>query len=389
MINFDIEEMEQSSEKAEIDYKKNVDQRNQGVSMNFTDIQVELREIEARIEQLHSEIEKMKPQAEEEQKENYAAITRLAYQHPVKNETFLKTTEHVKKMTIGSLSYFFVADKQDIYDRMLYLCRLSKGIGLEWSAEDIYKEGLGFDEWDMGNLCRDLWDDKYAYLTEAFMIAGLSEDVRNFMPVVADLAQMFDCDKEEIRVIAQVAKSVLEDNTDILNEIQVTVPERWCGQFRDYIPYKWIIDQRIKCDEICTVRWMGKYEYDEEDETCNTNKKALGFMDQISKALQEEEKRQPAIVRMQLENGSLVKKGESVLECDEQTVVKESIGGGGAFRIRIKEQEKKILAPCDGIVYYVDFEKKSRIEGKMDHYMAIYVVSYFDDYDSFLYAVQG
>ena len=178
-----------------------------------------------------------------------------------------------------------------------------------------------------GNLCRDLWDDKYAYLTEAFMIAGLSEDVRNFMPVVADLAQMFDCDKEEIRVIAQVAKSVLEDNTDILNEIQVTVPERWCGQFRDYIPYKWIIDQRIKCDEICTVRWMGKYEYDEEDETCNTNKKALGFMDQISKALQEEEKRQPAIVRMQLENGSLVKKGESVLECDEQTVVKESIGG--------------------------------------------------------------
>ena len=86
MINFDIEEMEQSSEKAEIDYKKNVDQRNQGVSMNFTDIQVELREIEARIEQLHSEIEKMKPQAEEEQKENYAAITRLAYQHPVKNE---------------------------------------------------------------------------------------------------------------------------------------------------------------------------------------------------------------------------------------------------------------------------------------------------------------
>lgn len=169
MINFDIEEMEQSSEKAEIDYKKNVDQRNQGVSMNFTDIQVELREIEARIEQLHSEIEKMKPQAEEEQKENYAAITRLAYQHPVKNETFLKTTEHVKKMTIGSLSYFFVADKQDIYDRMLYLCRLSKGIGLEWSAEDIYKEGLGFDERDMGNLCRDLWDDKYAYLTEKYL----------------------------------------------------------------------------------------------------------------------------------------------------------------------------------------------------------------------------
>lgn len=387
MINFDIEEMEQSSEKAEIDYKKNVDQRNQGVSMNFTDLQVELREIEARIEQLHSEIEKMKPQAEEEQKENYAAITRLAYQHPVKNETFLKTTEHVKKMTIGSLSYFFVADKQDIYDRMLYLCRLSKGIGLEWSAEDIYKEGLGFDERDMGNLCRDLWDDKYAYLTEAFMIAGLSEDVRNFMPVVADLAQMFDCDKEEIRVIAQVAKSVLEDNTDILNEIQVTVPERWCGQFRDYIPYKWIIDQRIKCDEICTVRWMGKDESDEEYEAkSNTNKTIPGSTGEK----QESRKRQPATVKMQLENGNLVKKGDCILEYDKLSVFRET--KQDLFRsseIKTKKQTKKILAPCDGIVYYVDFEKKSRIEGKMDHYMAIYVVSYFDDYDSFLYAVQG
>lgn len=368
--------------------------------MNFTDIQVELREIEARIEQLHSEIEKMKPQTEEEQKENYAAITRLAYQHPVKNETFLKTTEHVKKMTIGSLSYFFVADKQDIYDRLLYLCRLSKGIELEWSAEDIYKEGLGFDERDMGNLCRDLRDDKYAYLTEAFMIAGLSKNVRNFIPVVADLAQMFACDKEEIRVIAQVAKSVLEDNIDILNEIQVTVPERWCGQFRDYIPYKWIIDQRIKCDEICTVRWMGKDESDEEYEAkSNTNKTIPGSTGvniaayvaaSVSGEKQESRKRKPATVKMQLENGNLVKKGECILEYDKLSVVREK--KQDLFRsseIKTKKQTKKILAPCDGIVYYVDFEKQSRIEGKMDHYMAIYVVSYFDDYDSFLYAVQG
>lgn len=99
---------------------------------------------------------------------------------------------------------------------------------------------------------------------------------------------------------------MLEDNTDILNEIQVTVPERWCGQFRDYIPYKWIIDQRIKCDEICTVRWMGKDESDEEYEAkSNTNKTIPGSTGEK----QESRKRQPATVKMQLENGNLVKKG--------------------------------------------------------------------------------
>ena len=210
--------------------------------------------------------------------------------------------------------------------------------------------------------------------------------------VVADLAQMFDCDKEEIRVIAQVAKSVLEDNTDILNEIQVTVPERWCGQFRDYIPYKWIIDQRIKCDEICTVRWMGKDESDEEYEAkSNTNKTIPGSTGEKQKS----RKRQPATVKMQLENGNLVKKGDCILEYDKLSVFREK--KQDLFRsseIKTKKQTKKILAPCDGIVYYVDSEKNSRIEGKMDnwkmdHYMAIYVVSYFDDYDSFLYAVQG
>ncbi len=348
--------------------------------MNLTDIQVELREIEARIEQLHLEIEKMKPQTEEEQEENYAAITRLAYQYPVKNETFLKAAEHVRQMVISSLSYFFVADTQDSYDRLLYLCRLSKGIGLELSAEDIYKAGLGFDEQNMGNLSRDLMDQKYTYLTEACIVAGLSKEAKKYMPVVADIAHMFECDKEEIRVIAQVAKSVLVDNMDILKDIKTDTPERWRDRFMDYISQKWIRDQRIKCDVICTVRWMKKDESDGEyAQTVFTKQAAyagsMGFFGQ-SKAKQEGKKRQPAIIRMQLENGSLVKKGDCVLEYDKRTFVRER------YEIKTKKQKSVILAPCDGIVYYAEFEEKSRIEGKMDQYMAIYVVSYFDDYDS-------
>lgn len=346
--------------------------------MNLTDIQVELRKIEARIEQLHSEIEKMKPQTEEEQEENYAAITRLAYQYPVKNKTFLKAAEHVRQMVISSLSYFFVADTQDSYDRLLYLCRLSKGIGLELSAEDIYKAGLGFDEQNMGNLSRDLMDQKYTYLTEACIVAGLSKEAKKYMPVVADIAHMFECDKEEIRVIAQVAKSVLVDNMDILKDIKTDTPERWRGRFMDYISQKWIRDQRIKCDVICTGRWMKKDESDGEyAQTTYTS-----FMRFISQniEMQEEKKRQSAIIWMQLENGSHVKKGDCVLEYDKPTFVRER--ETYSSEIKTKKQKSVILAPCDGIVYYVEFEEKSRIEGKMDQYMAIYVVSYFDDYDS-------
>lgn len=45
--------------------------------------------------------------------------------------------------------------------------------------------------------------------------------------------------------------------------------------------------------------------------------------------------------------------------------------------------EKNVIAPCDGVVFFIEDKKAGAIKDKTDEYIVVYVVSYFDDYTSF------
>lgn len=348
--------------------------------MNFTELQMELRSIEEHISQLHNEIEGMKPQIEEEKKTDFESINRLAKKHPVKNTKLTKTSQEIKHIFMRGLAYLLVTEETDAYDRLLYLTRLSIGCGLDMTAEEIYKNGLEFKAADIERLCTELSGYKYTYLVEAFIVANLSaEPAVDMWFVIADIAKAMGLEKEELRVTAQVAKAKLTDNQDILKGLPALSKNRWSNQFTDYISHDWIVKQRVECGRICTL----KFEFVETND-----ERTMAILNGNSDIWTKE--RHPCEITKRLKAGSVVKKGDILCVYTEKVKKTSETGLFTFFMFMCKEddslydkKEKTLIAPCDGIVFFIEDKINSKVAEKMDEYLSIYVVSYFDEYEDF------
>ena len=328
--------------------------------MNLTELQVELRDIEEHISQLHSEIEKMKPKTDEQKKTDFEAITKLARKYPIKNMSIAKAPDVVKKELVSSLAYLIRIGENDLYNRLLYLCRFALGCGLNISAEDIYKYGSELKPEDIEKYCIDLKEYKHTYLIEAFTLASMSEEARaDMLSAVADIAQMLQCNKEEILVFAQVAKSKLTDDTDILDDISLSENYGWSGKLGDYIPDEWIVSKRIKCADIL-----------------------LGVANKLSGSFILDQCK----IKSKLQAESIVKKGDKILVYEEKI---KNTNLGGMFMSRTvsmfqsQTETRTVTAPCDGMVFFVKLNKKGTSQGDTNKCLEVYVVSYFDDYNEF------
>lgn len=329
--------------------------------MNLTDLQIELRSIENQIARLHTEIEKMKPRPEEEKKADFKTITKLAKQHMISNLRISSASEAIRKQFLSGLSHLLLMEEQGIYERLLYLCRISQGCGLSLSAEELYKAGLEFEYQDMRELCIDLQEYKYSFLVEAFILANLSGDASvGLLSGIANLAELMGCDKEEIQVIGQVAKSRLLEDPELLKQIPRPSKNQWCGKFFEYIPKEWIEKQRKFCKVVC----VDLYE------------NAIDFFDEKIKQVA----KSPCVIKDRLQCGSVVQKGDIILTYEEE--VKKD-GDIILFTSKKYIKTENVTAPCDGIVFYAEEYKKSKAIDKKDKYIAVYVVSFFDDYDNF------
>ena len=330
--------------------------------MNLTDLQIELRSIEENIANLHSEIEKMKPQPAEEKKADFKQITKLAEKNTIKINSIFEATIETQKIIISSLAYMLLLDESDFYSRLLYLCRLAKGCGYDVTAEDIYKSGLEFEMSDINNLCNTIAEYKYSYLVEALLIANYSKEASvEVLSLIADVAQLLDVSKEQLRVLGTTAKGVLMNDMDILLDIPVPSKNMWSGKLRDYLTIQWIEDKRYSCGILCTKQYVKR---------ANTIFSALGNI-----SADEYKELSPCTIKKRLQAGSIVRKGDVICSYIEQEQ-KEAYYSAS--------KEKSIVAPCDGIVYFVNGKKNGIKKDKSDKFIAIYVVSYFDDYSEFV-----
>lgn len=312
--------------------------------MNLTDLQMELRSIEAHIATLHSEIEKMKPQPEKEKKADFEQITTLAAKNPIERISVKNAPIEIKKLFFSSLSYVLLQEEADFYNRILYLCRLAKGCGFDTTAENLYKLGLEFEMNDLNKLCQVISDYKYTYLVEMLIMANISDEAsENIFAIITDFASAFGISKEELRVLGMTAKGVLIDNVDFILGMPTPSKNMWSGKLKDYLSKAWIEQHRIDCGLLCTKKYSERRSI------------LVGY---------HIEKEMPCEIKKRVQTGTIVKKGDVICKYN-------------------KNKEKNIKAPCDGVAFFVDVKKNGEIKNKKDKYIAIYVVSYFDDYSDF------
>jgi len=217
------------------------------------------------------------------------------------------------------------------------------GCGLQWSAEEIHKSGLDFDAEKLDAFCKDLIDYKYTYLVEAFILANLTGSATaDILSALSDAAMLINCDKEEIRVTAQVAKSMLTNNFDLMLELPAPSEDKWVGKFCDYIPQEWLIAHRIKCAKLLTNRYFNLMEmsqmFSQPNDLCS--------------------------IKNKLPRGTMVKKGDRICSYTKQAQDGKNIS-------------RDVLASCDGIVFFTE----KRVNNS--EYTIIYVISFYDDYKDF------
>lgn len=306
--------------------------------MNLTKLQSELREVQGkltwaqnRLVALEAEIEEMKSEKQIDAEEMYKRITNLAQRHTISNEGLKKAELEIRAEYISCLSYLALIDKEGSEQKLLFLTRLALGLDRSYTTEVVVEYGLKFGNKDLGESLMRLKDRKLDLILDALILANMGEERKMGLSFVADMAYLLGASKEELKVISKVAKAVLENRFDILDEIELTEEHsKWQGMYTHYIPEKWLISRRALC-------------------------KKLENVSEIKKGLKQER---------------YVKKGETV-----------SIGYVSASKWWIpsssgKSQEVKLVVPKAGLLYY---SEKSLESESFYKNIIVYVANIFDD----------
>lgn len=331
--------------------------------MDLREFQRKFKEMEDFINNYISDIEKGKDKSYEYKKPDYENITNIAKKYPLKRKALKGASELMKKEYITSLTYFLTIGENTNFDKLLYICRISEGLKLDSSAEDICNAAMRFDGNDIEKVCEELIEYKFSYLVDALIIANIKGEAdKKILSLIADIAGFMSCSKEEVRVIALVAKTALTNNAYWLKDVTPFTGNIWIGMFSDFIPEKWIEAQRKFCATI---------NYDEYGRTSVYNP--------TDKTLYK------CVIKTQMKSEDVVKKGDIILDYEVKS--KNEIPNKYGVKLEgTKITRVVIKAPCNGVVLAINFTDKpdkDKFESVFNH-TDIYVTSCFDDYDKFI-----
>ena len=359
--------------------------------MTASEIQKELSSAEAWINSFQKKIKEMDPPEEKKVSKEFELIMQLAYKYPLKNPILMAACEMDKRYIIESLSFLIQIQESGRYERLLYLCRLARGIAYDKSAEDIYKLGIKVDEIEVKNFCMALEDYKYTCLVEMLIIANIPEKAsEDILAFISGIAEILGCDEEELKVVATVAKARISENYDILDNIfrlsAVQMRDVWVEQLKTYIPEKWIVGRRMKCAELCTKKHRNP----------NLSDSTPSFMMNVIK---NKNIIVPNFIESTIDQqGKMFFKGDSIMiyqnkisdndicpQCGQinSSKTKFCTNCGYAFTSDSSNNSGGryvVTAPKDGLVFDIEIEKGGNAMDLKDTYRIVYLTSCFDNY---------
>lgn len=312
--------------------------------MNLTELQSELRSLETQIANLQSKVQEMKPTSHTQRRSDYDKITKLAKQYALDKPYLRRESAYLRKQYITCLSPFVALDGQ-VYDRLLYLTRLSLGLQLPYTAEEILHLGLNTELADLDWQFQDLKPLKYSLLTDILILANCSGCAsEETLALAADYAVALGCNAEDMKITAQVAKAVLKNDFNILRVLPLPKLNCWQGVFRNHIPKAWLRSQRVLQKRLQNIEDLS-----EQDLTLDS---MLQFYQIFS---------QPLRILSLPARGCLVKKDDTLAEY--------TYGASGEIQT--------VTATKSGIAYFEEGEGASNDE----KYIDIFVCHWMDWFD--------
>lgn len=215
--------------------------------MDLTQLQAELRAVENKMSELQAEIEKMKPQPQADLAADYAKIARSAKQAPVNNLLVSAADDYTKKSYLSGLAYLSFAGQPVVMDRLLYLTALSIGIGCGYEPENLVTLGMRMDENAFEAVSEAVRPHRYAFLVDALVLANIHGAAEpSVLEILAALSHILGCGVEDMKMAAQVAKAVLTQDFDALDNVSPELACQYTGQFTGHIPESWLEKRRVE-----------------------------------------------------------------------------------------------------------------------------------------------
>lgn len=346
--------------------------------MDLAGMQKELCFLKRRINEMEISVEQMKLKPEEKKTAEYKIIDDLASLHPLTRDVLECAEESTQHLYIGILGNMALSENEYREARLLYIAKIMMGMsGQEKAVEQIIELGLRFEAEELNYLFSDLEQVKGSFLVDAFVVANICGKASEQMAAMLEpFTKALGCDREDIEVIATVAKSVMTDDFSDLDRLKNKISPNWNRRFPGALPERWLAGYRVYCGQYCVSTDLTQY----GDKMVAVPR---------------------CHVKKQVEAGEMVKKEDelvSYIECKASGLLTSSIElpsfGLPHFLFNRKEKKaigrakeeaenvKSIFSLADGLVFYLENEIVNEDSGRMEKFVNVYVVSPLDDYEA-------
>lgn len=325
---------------------------------NLSEIQLELRNMVNQIEALSSEIENLKPKDADEVEIELIKIEKFAEKQPIKNSQLRRQPDLVKKLYFQFLA--LVADKENLNfkEQLLFIKRIAVGVSYNKDIMGIIKDGMDMDESFFDDIAENLSHIKESLLLDALIAANITGTAaEEKLEIIAAAAEILGSSKEDLTVLSKLASSIIQHNVYIFSSITCTSNHKWYGKFTHYIPKDWLVFNRVSCGEYSKP-------------LSNSDPSFLGSALFGSTPIERIMKRSRIEVKKRVDAGTLVKKGETIVEYEQMNTL------------------KTISAPKDGMVFFTEVKGKAGMSTEGDK-IKVYLVSCFDEYNDFYSWLEG
>lgn len=216
----------------------------------------DLQELEAQVRILQEKIQAMKVEAantEHSAKQSigeFEKIKQLAKRHPLKRDGLKEEEEIVQKDYFRGLMQIVLASEESVYEGLLYVARIAKGINSDISVEELYRLGKDNNIEDITNMYETLISVKYIFLTDALIVAQLYPKKKEvLLEMIADISGILGLDSEDMKIIMTMARAVITENWDILAArpfMDLLIDNGECiPNFWGVVPSVWLAEQRV------------------------------------------------------------------------------------------------------------------------------------------------
>ena len=309
---------------------------------SLVDIQLELKNLMKTIDNLSVDIEKLKPSSNQSETSVVRHIELIAKKYPILNKNLAKASEYEKNLYIAALSMVSYQNTKNLDKKLIYIYRMIVGCNYSCTLDELKKVGMVDIEKILGSLEYIPNKLRNCLILDLLIIANIAgEALDGELELISEIAVLLGRTEEDLRVISQLAKSLLEIDKEQFNKI---VSANMYDELNYLIPKEWMKEQCIYCGEIGLTR-----------------NEVIGNYISVSFTEKRQEKEEICVNDVKVINGQYVIKGEVIAENVEKDIMlsvlhitMRSLSGG------IDKEIKKslIIAPKSGVIKIIEEIRK-------------------------------